>query len=204
MINGVISFSYIDPRHAACLSTDFKRHELNHLYIALRHVIGLWFLLKKPPDCTGISVVFPSVNHNGISQSPCIMAWNDSGTNAWRAPTFFYQKFAMRSGPGALQFRFSAITYAAWPTLCSNLLFFGFRYSFTNCSSNFIKPFRSFVSTPFRFPQRLLIPLGLLKMTKQPLPILSSRSGSYRDFSRFSWFSVCSVLPRYWPLGHAQ
>ena len=42
----------------------FKRHDVNHLYSVIRHVIGLWFSLVNSPGL-GIKVVFPPVDQCG-------------------------------------------------------------------------------------------------------------------------------------------
>ena len=108
----------ISPFSFKCLSTGFKRHDVNHFYMVLRKVIDLWFSLKNSPAFE-IREVFPSANQNGTSWSPSAIAWKDLATPSWTQLAFFHQKLTIRSGPGEFQFRFFVITLYACSVLSS-------------------------------------------------------------------------------------
>ena len=92
-----------------CLSIGGSKHEVNHLYWLLRHVIGLWFWLENSPGF-GSKRVFPPVNHSGYSSSPTTAAWKLAAIPLCSDSALFHQMFTIRSGPGALQLGFLLMT----------------------------------------------------------------------------------------------
>ena len=83
-----------------------NRHEVYPLYRLFRQVIGRWLSLLNSPGL-GIKVVLPSENHKGNWRSSSwAVAWKQVAISLCKIVTFFHQKLAIRSRPGALQFFF--------------------------------------------------------------------------------------------------
>ena len=86
-------------------SMGFSRHDVNHFYNVLWHVIGRWLSLANSPRF-GMTNVVPPENQRGYSWAPWVMAWNVLTTPCSDRASF-HQKFVILSSPGALQFLFS-------------------------------------------------------------------------------------------------
>ena len=90
----------------------FSRHDVNHFYNVLRHVIGLWLSLANSPGF-GMTDGFPPENQRDYFWAPWVMAWNVL-TTPCSDRARFHQNFVILSSPGALQFLFFLITFTAF------------------------------------------------------------------------------------------
>ena len=81
-----------------------------HLYKVFKQVIDRWLYFVNSPGL-GNKLVFRPENHKGKSLSHTTVASKLLATSWCKTSTFFHQKFARRSGPGALQFFFFLIVY---------------------------------------------------------------------------------------------
>ena len=74
-----------------------------HLFNVFKQVIGRWLSFVNSP---GNKLVFPPENHKGQFLSNTAVASKLLAMSWCKTTAFFHQKFARRSGPGALQFFF--------------------------------------------------------------------------------------------------
>lgn len=130
----------ISPFSFKCLSTCFKRRDVNHLYMVLRQVIYRFWNQRSLPFCKPEGQLLITRRYRLKRLSNTLMNTVhlfppevDNSVWAWRAPIPFLRDHTVR-------------------LLCTQLknLIRRFRNPFIYCASNFLKPLGWSVSSPFR------------------------------------------------------